>query len=244
MDNLEVDRGILPPCDYTDNAEAARIKEVLATEEKEIFRSQAERCRDCRPQCEEPGFSYKVVESSWPSASYMEVLVSEYAFDLGVAGAWNGTGDLRDGGRVGRDDFGNGTLSQVGDGIGPELDIIANDTLSNGGGRSVAPRSERDATEVPRGARSRRQVDFEKELSLQELKEKLKVNWLKAQVYFDTMDVRKVVEAPKYRNAMALCSSLGGALSLFLGMTVLSIFEVVLLLARLAGYLVSRAGGR
>ena len=58
------------------------------------------------------------------------------------------------------------------------------------------------------------------------LQEDAKVNLLKFNVYFKTMDSRLVEESVMY-DAPALLYALGGALSLFLGISLAMVFEIV-----------------
>ena len=53
-------------------------------------------------------------------------------------------------------------------------------------------------------------------------------------IYFGSLDVTSIVESPEFENG-ALLNSLGGALSLFLGVSLVMIFEVVEVNVRL-GY--------
>ena len=45
-------------------------------------------------------------------------------------------------------------------------------------------------------------------------------------IYFGSLDVTSIVESPEFEQG-ALLNSLGGALSLFLGVSIIMIFEVV-----------------
>ena len=51
-------------------------------------------------------------------------------------------------------------------------------------------------------------------------------------IYFGSLDVTSIVESPKYDNA-GLLNSLGGALSLFLGVSIIMLFEWLELIFRL-----------
>ena len=59
-----------------------------------------------------------------------------------------------------------------------------------------------------------------------EAKAKAKANLLKFNVYFKSMDSRVVTESETY-DFMTLIYALGGALSLFLGISLAMVFEVV-----------------
>ena len=60
----------------------------------------------------------------------------------------------------------------------------------------------------------------------QKLQEDAKANLLKFNVYFKTMDSRLVEESQMY-DLLALLYALGGALSLFLGISLAMVFEIV-----------------
>lgn len=58
-------------------------------------------------------------------------------------------------------------------------------------------------------------------------------NFLSISVYFETKRVEKIVESEKYPTS-GLMSSLGGAISLYLGMSLLAVFELTELALKFA----------
>ena len=64
-------------------------------------------------------------------------------------------------------------------------------------------------------------------------------NFLKVKIYFSTRNIQTITESPKY-NFQSLLSSLGGAFSLYLGISIIALFESLELATRLLFRTVSR----
>ena len=64
------------------------------------------------------------------------------------------------------------------------------------------------------------------DLSATNVKEIVKSNFLSVTIYFGTFDVTTIREVPQF-NFWGFLSTLGGALSLFLGLTFIQLLEVV-----------------
>ena len=56
-------------------------------------------------------------------------------------------------------------------------------------------------------------------------------------IFFETLDVEEVKETPQYPTIFEFLNTLGGALSLFLGASLISIFEVLEVLIRMIAIL-------
>ena len=69
--------------------------------------------------------------------------------------------------------------------------------------------------------------------SKEEMQASMKENLLKVNVYFKTMDSRKITESATY-DLNSMLYAIGGAISLFLGISLSMIFEVIELVINLA----------
>ena len=70
------------------------------------------------------------------------------------------------------------------------------------------------------------------DLSTKNVKDIVKSNFITVTIYFGTFEVATIQEVPQY-NFWGFLSTLGGALSLFLGLTFIQLLEVVEFMSKL-----------